>query len=324
MRTDGAAPAILLLAIGIAAALLPSGRAAAQPRADADAPIAADAPDPDAARAAAGWEPRFGLGFGVLTQPQKGRADVPTEAGRTELEDDGDSLITQHFSFGLDLLTPVELPVVTRPRLLLTSSFQAPISRGLIANRGDLQFDGGANPDPGFGDNCPTQIDGLATSTCSIRVRNKTSIDYLWTAGLGIDFTLPIDQDQFHFTQGFEYIGMAAQAEGRYQRRSTATRSNPPAQNTETEFIDAKGDLELYHGISITETFSVDAHEEGPLKFGFFVQGRMSWFATDRDMSVSERSDRGRYEFVSSLNDPEPLQFQVLGGVTVRFDPRLR
>jgi|JI10StandDraft_1071094.scaffolds.fasta_scaffold106506_3 hypothetical protein len=322
MRTDRAARAILLLAIGIAAVLLPSVRAEAQPKADADAPIAADAPASDASKEAPGWEPRFGLGFGVLSQAQKGKAIVPTEADRAEVEDDGDSLVTQHFSFGLDLLTPVELPVVTRPRLLLTSSFQAPISRGLIANRVDLQFDGGANPDPGFSENCPSQVGSLNTTTCSIRVRSKTSIDYLWSAGLGVDFTLPIDQDQFHFTQGFEYIGMAAQAEGRYQRRTAATLGS--AQDSETEFIDAKGDLELYHGISITETFSVDAHQEGPLKFGFFIQGRMSWFDTDRDMSVSERSDRGRFVFVTSLNDPEPIQFQVLGGVTVRFDPRLR
>ena len=141
-----------------------------------------------------------------------------------------------------------------------------------------------------------------------------------------MDFTLPIDQEQFHFTQGFEYIGMAAQAEGRYTRTATGNRAfpPPPLQDLETEFIDAKGDLELYHGISITETFSVDAHAQGPFLFGFYVQGRMSWFVTDRDMSVSESSPRGRFDFVSSLNDPEPIQYQLLGGVSVRFDPRRR
>ncbi len=321
-RTHRAAWSVLLLTLGLAAGLLATGRAAAQPKPDADAPLAADAPAPEAARPAPGWEPRLGLGFGILSQPQKGRAIVPTETGRTVLADSGDSLISQHFVFGFDLLTPVEVPVVTRPRLVLTSSFQTPISRGLIANRGDLQFDGGANPDPGFADNCPAQLGALNTTTCSIRVRNKTTIDYLWTTGVAVDFTLPIAEEQFHFAQGFEYIGMAVQAEGRYQRRSTAILGN--AQESETEFLDAKGDLELFHGISITETFSVDAHQEGPLTFAFYLQGRMSWFATDRDPSVSERSDRGRFDFVSSLNDPEPIQFQAVGGLTIRFDPRLR
>ena len=89
-------------------------------------------------------------------------------------------------------------------------------------------------------------------------------------------------------------------------------------------YVDVKGDSELYHGISITETFSVDAHEQGPLIFGFYVEGRMSWFATDRDMSVSGSNARGRFTFVSSLNDPEPIQYQLVGGVSVRFDPRRR
>lgn len=322
-RIDRACVLAALATLVFAVGALTSDLAVAADESGADEmPIAADAPVDDAP----GWEPRLSIGFGFLTQPQKGEAQVPTETSTTTLSDTGDSLISQHFQFGLDLLTPVELPVLTRPRLVLLGGFQVPISRGLIANRGDEKFNR-LPPTPGFADNCPSTLGGFNTSTCDIRLRNRTSIDYLWTAGIGVDFTLPIDQDQFHFTQGFEYIGMAAQAEGRYQRRSTAPRPGqvPPLPAlVETDFIDAKGDLELYHGISITETFSVDAYEQGPMLFGFFVQGRMSWFATDRDMSVSESSPRGRYDFTSSLNDPEPIQYQLLGGVSVRFDPRWR
>ena len=73
-------------------------------------------------------------------------------------------------------------------------------------------------------------------------------------------------------------------------------------------------------GQSIWDLFG----NRGPLRFGFYIEGRMSWFATDRDMSVSETTARGRFDFVSSLNDPEPIQYQLLGGVTVRFDPTRR
>lgn len=320
-RTDRARVLAPLLSLSIALGALEAERAAAE--SGAEVPIAADAPSPDAAFERPGWEPRFSLGFGVLTQPQKGEASVPTQTSTTTLSDSGDSILTQHFSFGFDLLTPVELPVPTRPRLVLTSSLQVPLSRNLIANRGDLKFNR-LPVNQGFTDNCPSTVGGLNASTCSISLRNRTSINFLWTAGFGVDFTLPIDQEQFHFTQGFEYIGMAAQAEGRYSRLTTGTRAAPPATANETDFIDAKGDDVLYHGISITETFSVDAHAQGPLLFGFYLQGRMSWFATDRDMSVSENSPQGRFQFVSSLNDPEPIQYQLLGGVSVRFDPRLR
>ena len=318
-RIDRASLATCLLSAAIIVGLSPSIPAAAQPAPDRDAPIAADAVDSENARDPVGWEPRLSLGFGVLLQSQKGQATVPTETGSTKLKDSGDSLVSQHFGFGLDLLTPLELPIPSRPRLVMTSSVQFPIARGMIANRADLQFN---NVDVGFSDNCPSQVGTLNTTTCNVRLRNQTSIDYLWTAGLAVDFTLPFDEEQFHFTQGFEYIGMAVQAEGEYQRRSTAVRTigGQTFRTVESEFIQAKGDLELFHGISIIETFSVDAYEQGPLKFGFYLQGRMSWFATDRDPSVSERTDRGRFVFVSSLNDPEPIQYQVMGGVSVRFD----
>lgn len=317
-RIDRASLSTGLLSAAIFIGLSQSLPAAAQPAPDRDAPIAADAAYSDDARDPVGWEPRLSLGFGVLLQPQKGQSTVPTETGSTKLKDSGDSLISQFFGFGLDLLTPLELPVPTRPRLITTSSVQFPIARGMIANRADLQFN---NVDPGFSDNCPARVGTLNTTTCNVRLRNQTSIDYLWTAGLAVDFTLPFDEEQFHFTQGFEYIGMAVQAEGEFQRRSTAVRTigGQTFRAVESEFVEAKGDLELFHGISIIETFSVDAYEQGPLKFGFYLQGRMSWFATDRDPSVSERTDRGRFEFVSSLNDPEPIQYQVMGGVSVRF-----
>lgn len=319
IRIDRASLSTLALAAAIGLGSAAPIRAVAQPAPDRDAPIAADAAENDDARASAGWEPRLNLGFGVLLQPQKGQSTIPTEVGRAVLKDSGDSFISQHFGFGLDLLTPLELQIPSRPRFVLTSSIQLPLARGLIANRADLQFD---NVDPGFSENCPAQVGILNTTTCSVRLRNQTSIDYLWTAGIAVDFTLPFDEEQFHFTQGFEYIGMAAQAEGEYQRRSTAvlTVGQDTFQDLETEFIEAKGDLELYHGISIVETVSVDAYEQGPLKFGFYLQGRMSWFATDRDASVAERTDRGRFDFVSSWNDPEPIQYQVMGGVSVRFD----
>ncbi len=331
-RTDRARTLATLLsfgmALGVALGALSPSSAAAEDEAGTEAPVETDAASAEDLNQGPGWEPRLSFGFGILAQPQKGEGQVPTETSSTRLSDSGDSLITQHFEFGLDLLTPVELPVITRPRLVLTSGFQAPISRGLIANRGDDRFN--RIPfDPDYADNCPSTLGGFNTSTCDISLRNRTSIDYLWMLGFAVDFTLPIDQEQFHFTQGFEYIGMAAQAEGRYKRRTSAPRPQPPPLPVlptliETDFVDAKGDLELYHGISITETFSVDAYEQGPLLWGFYIEGRMSWFATDRDMSVSETNAQGRFNFVSSLNDPEPIQFQLVGGVSVRFDPRLR
>jgi hypothetical protein len=268
---------------------------------------------------APGFEPRLSLGFGVLTQSHKGEAQVPTETASTTLSDRGDSLISQHFKIGLDLMTPAQLEVYTKPRLVLKSSVQLPVSRGLISNRADSKFDLNP-PNAAFAENCPATIGTppILTNTCSVRLRNRSTIETIWTAGLGIDFTLPFDEQQFHFTQGFEYIGMAVQAEGTYLRRSTG---GSFGQN-ESEYIDVKGNPELYHGISITENLSVDAYVRGPLVFGFYLEGRMSWFATDRDMSVSQSTDRGRFEFVSSLNDPEPIQYQLLGGVTMRFDPR--
>lgn len=271
--------------------------------------------EPLEAKLRARWEPRLAVGVGVMTQSLKGSAIVPTQTVPAKLSDSGDSYISPVFKLGFDILTPIELEIPLRPRLVLRSSFQIPISTGLIANRADASYDQGK---AGFAQNCPAAIGTppAATNTCTIQLRNRATINYQWTAGLGVDLTLPVAEGQYHFMQGFEYIGMAIQAEGTYLRRSTASGF---LQN-ETEFIDLKGDAELLHGISLTETFLVDAYDGRWVDTGFFLEGRVSWFATDRDPSVDTTTSRGQFYFVSSANDPEPFQYQIQAGVTFRFE----
>lgn len=268
-----------------------------------------------------GWKLGFGFGFGASTMAQRGSARVPTSSGTTELRGSGDSYISEAFTFMLDLHTPLVLEVPTRPTLMLRSSFQLPIATGLISSRIDRAL---FRTSPGFADSCPaTVLNGqgvpVATSTCNLSVRTRTTINAMWSAGIAVDFTLPFDEDQFHFIQGVNYVGMAVQPEGTYKRRSVDRTGSFSA----IDYVDSLGDDELFHGVGLVETLLADAYEQGPLTFSVFVEGRVSWFATDRDISAKAQDVRGPFVFNSSFNDPEPFQYQVLGGVLIRFDPAL-
>lgn len=268
-----------------------------------------------------GWKLGFGLGFGVVTMAQRGTTLAPSSIGTSELRGTGDSYISEAFTFMLDLHTPLVLEIPTRPTLMLRSSFQLPIATGLISSRVDRSL---ARTTPGFGELCPaTVLNGqgvpVQTSTCNFSTRTRTTIDAMWSAGLAVDFTLPFDDDRFHFIQGVNYVGMAVQPEGTYKRRSTDRTGAFSA----VDYVDSYGDDELFHGVGLVETLMVDAYEQGPLIFSIFVEGRVSWFATDRDVTEKAENARGSYTFTSSFNDPEPFQYQALGGVLVRFDPAL-
>lgn len=275
-----------------------------------------------------GWSPQLEFGFGVLTQSQDGQTTVPVNSGSRVLSDSGDSIITGFSSFGLGALSPVIFESTWKPRVLFRSSIQIPISDGLISDRADLSFDRSGNTPPGeFADNCPNPVPGssVPTSTCSVEVRVRTTVNLLWTAGLGLDFLLPLEERIFHLQPAIEYIGMKAQPEGSYVRRAAGSISFPPPGQSarSVDFIKQVGASENFHGVAAALTGSVDAYRQGPWVCSMFVNGRAAWFLTDREI-VTRRSDNaGNLIFVTkpAVNDVDAIQWQAMVGVTLRFDP---
>lgn len=311
------AACIATVALGL---LVPAGAARSQVEATPAAESAIDRAPLDLR----GWSPHLEFGLGVLTQAHDGEVTIPIPAGSSTLSDSGDAITSGYTGFGLHLLSPALVASDWRPRLVLRSSVQIPLSRGLIADRVDQLFQATT---PGFADNCEAIVPGtsIPTSTCSTEIRTRTTIDLLWTAGLGLDFTLPVAERIFHLQPAVEYIGMRVQPEGTFKRTTSGSITNPPTTGRFPEFVQQVGSVEAYHGVASTLTGSVDAHREGPWVFSMFLGGRAAWFLTDREIQTRRLTPDGeiRFESAPAVNGASEIQWQVMGGFAVRFDPAL-
>lgn len=262
------------------------------------------------------WMPTGAFQFGAYTQSISGRTSA---SASTIQSGNGDSYISEIIGFEGRLHTPFQLEVPTRPRLYLTAGFQIPLAEGLIAERIEANFDrsppGQPSPSPAFLANCANQIPagggGLADGqTCSLRIRNRVTIEAMWNAGLGIDLTLPVLENQFHIMPSIEYFGMAVQSVGEFRR----TTAGNPGVNDFIEIADAVGDAEIYHGVSPALTFLVDVYEEGSFRWSMFAQGRVIFFLNEPDVQSTSSLGQNDITFTIGIDDFAPqgtMGFQV-------------
>lgn len=283
------------------------------------------------------WEPEFDFGFGVLSQSHDGEASASLEGGQQLFRDSGDSIISTFFNFGLSVYSPFQLDVPTKPRLVFNVGFQLPIAEGLVANRNDTNLD---PSDAAFADGCPPFIldangdvvlidpqgppvgvfdTPLVPDTCSTAIRNRTTPNVMWLAGFGVDFTLPIDEEQFHLRPSLDYIGLLVQGEGSFLRRTSS--SNLAALIDNVEQIDVIGESEVFHGISPSIRLAIDAYEEGPWTWQVYVSGRVAYFFDTEDLRSTGQTPLGEFGFLSEVDE---FQYQAYAGITLRFNPNGR
>lgn len=254
----------------------------------------------------AAWMPSFGISVGVHNQSISG--DTSATSGDFPRED-GDSLITEFFQFQGKLHTPLAVGRNDWLRVFLVAGFQIPLAEGLISERIDSDFDRGQ---AGFTDNCPDMVPTSETVTsCSLRVRNRVSIDAMWHAGFGLDFTLPLDMNQFHIQPALEYYGLAAQTVGEFRRTSASSAVNDFIEQSNTV-----GDPEIFHGISPSLTFLVDVYENGPWRWSMFLQGRAVFMLDEPDLEANTSLGANDVRFVSGMDD---LIIQGAGGIQLQW-----
>ncbi len=292
-----------------------AGGAAAQ-SSDADTSDAQDG-DRERVKYELEWMPSLAISWGAYSQSMDG---TTTSSESTITPATGDSLITTMFQFEGKLHTPLQLDVPSKPRLFLTVGLQIPLADELIAERINDSFDRG---DADFASNCPDTIPGPnpppdpnqgPSSTCSLAIRNRVSIDAMWYAGLGVDFTLPVLDDQFHVSPALEYYGFAAQTVGQFQRSTSG-----PQLDDLIEVADVVGDAEVYHGISPSLTLSVDVFEEGPWRWSMFLQGRAVFVLNDPDTQARTSLGTNQIDFVTDLDD---VIAQGTGGIQLQWTGR--
>ncbi|MHA7836920.1 MAG: hypothetical protein ACX98W_05615 [bacterium] len=269
----------------------------------------------------AGWAPALGFGFGFHSQA----IDGFESANGVDLEPStGDSLLSELFNLNGTLHTPLQLDVPSKPRLFLRASVQIPLAEQLISSSSDREFEaerdfqapGNPPTNPDFVANCPAQIEGSAgspvdTSSCTLGLRNLVTVNAMWTAGIGVDFTLPIDRHQFHVMPALEYFGQSVQSESEIERSSSATRASDLVESSSS-----KGSSEILHGISPSLTLAVDVHETGPFVFSLYLGGRVAWLLSDRDVALTSSFSGSSFRLATDMDD---LVAQGFGGITVRY-----
>ncbi|MEM9174232.1 MAG: hypothetical protein AAGC67_03285 [Myxococcota bacterium] len=299
------------LLLSLLAISLPAVANAQTVEAEQDAPERSEDDGP-------GWMPSLLFHMGAFTAALDGET-VSSES--TFDPGEGDSFLTTTVGFEARLHTPLrsDLEVLGKPRLFLSGGFHRPLAEGLIAERIGSSFTrtNGGVPNPLFTQNCPDQIPeiggGLTSAeTCDLTIRNRVSIDAMWFAGIGLDFTLPISENQFHILPSISYYGLSAQSVGEFER---TTRAGLNADDF-IETANTVGDPELYHGISPAIAFLVDVYEEGPWRWSMFVEGRWIFFFDDPDLESGSSLGTNNLGFTASIDDNAP---QFTSGVQVMF-----
>ncbi len=258
----------------------------------------------------ADWMPSIGFNFGFHTQSIDGTTSSSTA---TITPGNGDSYISQLVGFEGRLYTPLRFEdVPTKPRLFISSRFYLPLAEELIAERIEANFSrnpggGGGGDDPAFLTNCAVNIPDLSGNpspgqSCSLRIRNKVTIEEMFSAGLGIDLTLPIFDEQFHIQPSLEYFGMTVQSVGEFRR----TTAGNPGVNDLVETAAAVGDQEFYHAISPALTFLVDVYEEGPFRWSMWMQGRVMFFLNEPSIRSGSSLGTNQIGFLVEIDDFAP------------------
>ena len=277
-----------LLAVAIVAAFTMSASAAAR---DTDAEYEEEYSAQEAAIREArasrdetlAFMPSLAMSWGSYNQSISGTTSqlLPDGMGGTQTiafeRVAGDSLITEYFQFTGRLHTPLKLDnLPTKPRLFLSGGVQIPLASGLIAERIDATFTrrppGQIFDTPNYTDNCPDVLPGpsgadIPSNECSMKIRNRVSIDAMWFAGLGVDLTIPAFDTNFHIMPAVEYYGLSVQTFGEFDRTTTGRLANDLVESTSSV-----GDAELYHGVSVSLAVGVDVFEEGPWLWSMFLQ----------------------------------------------------
>lgn len=262
--------------------------------------------------------PTLSISFGSYNQSIDGDTRTTSSALPPAT---GDSLISEFFEFTGRLHTPLKLDDVwSKPQLFLTAGVQIPLAEGLIAERIDENFNRENPPGvpvPGYLDNCPDQIsdvfgDPIDTTSCTLTIRNTLTIDAMWNVGVGVDFTFEAFESTFHIMPSFEYYGLAIQVEGEFNRVSTAEFSDDFE-----ELATAVGDPEVFHGVSPSIVLGVDVYEEGPWRWGMFLQGRFVYLLNEPDLAAQGAIGGGDTVFYEAEIDE--YIYQVSGGFQVQY-----
>ena len=321
-----------LLAVAIVAAFTMSASAAAR---DTDAEYEEEYSAQEAAIREArasrdetlAFMPSLAMSWGSYNQSISGTTSqlLPDGMGGTQTiafeRVAGDSLITEYFQFTGRLHTPLKLDnLPTKPRLFLSGGVQIPLASGLIAERIDATFTrrppGQTFDTPNYTDNCPDVLPGpsgadIPSNECSMKIRNRVSIDAMWFAGLGVDLTIPAFDTNFHIMPAVEYYGLSVQTFGEFDRTTTGRLANDLVESTSTV-----GDAELYHGVSVSLAVGVDVFEEGPWLWSMFLQGRTVFLLNEPGISATGDTAFGQIRYDSAIDD---LIFQGSGGFQIQY-----
>ena len=242
-------------------------------------PAGADEPTAAATSVTQGWTPRVALGFDIVVQNIEGEFksnNVPLLDGGTRgfVTEDDISAVPATLTLDGMLLTPALAKGLGKPRLFVRGGGQIPIKVKHVILRDDL-------------------LDNQSELTV------KTV--GMWSAGLGVEFTLPVSAFELFFRPSVEYFGERV----RYRGSTELIEQADPNDflSRVTTFRAGGSKSKTYHGIGSRFEIEAVVARLGPLGVSLYGEARFAWLLGDRQVEFSAANEvgtgDGRFSFDS-------------------------
>ncbi|MDH5565403.1 MAG: hypothetical protein OEY15_01900 [Myxococcales bacterium] len=265
---------------------------------------AAEAPDAAATR----WTPAFSLGFDVQNQGLE--ADLDSSIGLSASS--GSTQLSSLFRLDGTLYTPSLLSGAGAPRLLLHAGAQIPLAEGFLVLRANEQYLVGTLEAAQF---CPLAPGPPVIDSCDQKGRTDLRYDVAWSAGLGVEFTLPLAERQIKLRPSIDYFGQSLQLDSRIERVDMGLQGAPINAVTvvqTTTLAASRG--ELVHAIGPRLSVDVETGRIGRFSLNVFVETQFYWIVSNRTFIYGASNGADSADFRAVL---DPLVAQ--GGAGLRI-----
>ena len=226
------------------------------------------------------WQPSLNLGVGL--HRQKVTSSGTSTLGGTA--DDSRTILTSIFTVNGQIATPALIKGFGKPKLYARAGYQFPLANEikLIDNEVGVSL-GEFTMDP---TRCGT-MQTPGTATCEHGVILELSINQFWSAGFGVEFSLPTEIADFTIGVGVEYLGQDYKFAGRATRVDRGRTGNQAGVVLGTVTLPETKASRVLHAIGPRVVLSVNAAQLGPVTAHLYADITNYWYIGDEDFTFA-------------------------------------
>lgn len=293
--------------------------------------------EPTPAKADA-WLPSATVGFGLQHSSYQMSADAmlgdlaELDSFRQNTSSGSSDNLASLFMIDVGLASPVLVESVGSMRLVFQTGFQIPMSNDYPILNDPTSYPPGTKgaPRPETTEHCPLDAVDQATelrvpprrSSCDWNFGITMNLKTNFVASLGLDFTLPVGNREFHIRPSIEYLGQYLEFTGKASRTDRALDEDQAQQSSlagvpyATYTLDQALSTQWLSAIGPRLTMEVDTARVGSLGLTLSIDGRLYWYTDPKpiDFSQVKSSGPGSTGQANFSIRPDPFIFQITAG----------